>query len=94
MRRRIGPNNIGSSAELFFNTDSGYRSEVEKLFKKYHPNVDRTWLRTRPKNGDWGFYLVSLGRPKEKLPFFAKCGLVKLSRDLSERGHPVSFVSV
>lgn len=82
------------TSELLFSTDDGYRKKLSALFKKHHPNANRTWLQKRPKNGDWRFCLVSLGRTKEKLPFFAKCGLVKLARDLNERGHPISFTAV
>jgi len=38
--------------------------------------------------------MVSLGRPAIKLPFFAKCELVKLHKDLVEQGHAVSFINV
>jgi hypothetical protein len=35
-----------------------------------------------------------LGKPSADLPFFAKCGLAKLSKELVERGHRVSFEAV
>jgi uncharacterized protein (TIGR04141 family) len=85
---------VRRTAELFFSTDNGYRKELDRLFRKHHPGLNRDWLQSRPRNGDWQFCLVSMGRPKEKLPFFAKCGLVKLWRDMSERGHPITYLSV
>jgi uncharacterized protein (TIGR04141 family) len=85
---------VRRTSELLFSTDSGYRKELAKIFKKYHPKADTEWLKSRPRNGDWDFCLLSLGRPAAKLPFFAKCGLVRLCKDLNERGHSVSFASV
>src|SRR5664279_1883860 len=68
---------VRRTSELLFSTDSGYRKELAKIFKKYHPKADTEWLKSRPRNGDWDFCLLSLGRPAAKLPFFAKCGLAK-----------------
>jgi uncharacterized protein (TIGR04141 family) len=85
---------VRTTTALFFAADDSYRKELQKLFKTHHPAADRAWLDARPKNGDWDLSLVSLGKPKEKLPFFAKCSLVKLNRYLGERGHRMSFVKV
>ncbi len=85
---------VRRTAQLFFSTDSGYREEVSKLFGKYHPTADVTWLRTRPRQGDWDLCMVSLGTAASDLPFFAKCGLAKIYKDLSEQGHTLSFISV
>lgn len=64
------------------------------MFKQHHPKVDSSWLESRPRAADWNLCLVLLGRPAATLPFFAKCSLVKLTRDLSLRGHGVSFTDV
>jgi uncharacterized protein (TIGR04141 family) len=85
---------VRRTSELLFSTDGGYREELVKVFSKFHPKVDRDWLKSRPRNGDWQLCLVSLGRPARQLPFFAKCGLVRVYEDLSERGHDVSFATV
>jgi uncharacterized protein (TIGR04141 family) len=85
---------VRRTTELLFSTDSGYRRELRKVFKKYHPTVNADWLKSRPRNGDWKLCLVSLGRNARSLPFFAKCGLVRLQKDLNERGHEVSFIGV
>ncbi len=85
---------VRRTAELLFSTDAGYRQELVGVFARYHPKVDVEWLRSRPRNGDWHLCMVSLGRSARQLPFFAKCALVKVYKDLSERGHEVSFVAV
>jgi uncharacterized protein (TIGR04141 family) len=85
---------VRRTRELLFSTDGSYRRVLAKVFKKYHPTVDADWLKARPANDDWNLRLVSLGRPKDKLPFFAKCALWRLNKDLTERGHKVSFTAV
>jgi uncharacterized protein (TIGR04141 family) len=85
---------VRRTAELLFSTDGTYRKELEKVFKKYHPKADVSWLDSRPDNGDWSLCLVSMGRPAAALPFFAKCGLCRVHKDLTERGHKVFFASV
>jgi uncharacterized protein (TIGR04141 family) len=82
---------VRRTAELLFSTDGSYREELKKVFKKYHPNADVGWLKSRPDNGDWRLCMASMGRPATKLPFFAKCGLWRVHKDLTERGHLVSF---
>lgn len=85
---------VRRTAELLFSTDGTYRKELEKVFKKYHPKVDVSWLDSRPDNGDWNLCLVSMGRAAAALPFFAKCGLCRVHKGLTERGHKVFFASV
>jgi uncharacterized protein (TIGR04141 family) len=85
---------VRRTAQLLFAVDDGYRKKVIALFKKHHPTADSEWLKSRPRQGDWNLCMVSLGRPAIKLPFFAKCGLVKLHNDLVEQGHAVSFINV
>jgi uncharacterized protein (TIGR04141 family) len=85
---------VRRTAELLFDPDQAYRDQLSVVFKAQHPKADRTWLKSRPKNGDWNLCLVSLGRTAKDLPFFAKCALWKLHRDLTARGHEVFFVSV
>lgn len=85
---------VRRTAELLFSTDDGYRKELVKVFAKLYPAVDTQWLKSRPKNGDWNLCLVSLGKNTSQLPFFARCGLVRLYKDLAERGHSVAFTAV
>jgi uncharacterized protein (TIGR04141 family) len=85
---------VRRTAQLLFTVDDGYRKKLIALFKKHHPTADVAWLKSRPRQGDWKLCMVSLGKPATKLPFFAKCGLVKLHKDLIEQGHAVSFIAV
>lgn len=85
---------VRRTSELLFSTDDGYRKKLVDVFTKYHPTVDTQWLKARPKNGDWNLCLVSLGKNASQLPFFARCGLVRLYKDLAERGHSVAFTAV
>jgi uncharacterized protein (TIGR04141 family) len=85
---------VRRTAELLFSTDGSYREALAKVFKKTHPKADVSWLDSRPDNGDWNLCLVSMGRPAAALPFFAKCGLCRVHKGLTERGHKVFFASV
>jgi uncharacterized protein (TIGR04141 family) len=85
---------VRCTAQLLFATDDGYRKELAKLFARHHPKADVSWLNTRPRQGDWNLCMVSLGRSAKDLPFFAKCGLAKVYKDLSTQGHAVSFTKV
>jgi uncharacterized protein (TIGR04141 family) len=85
---------VRRTAELLFSTDGGYRAELTKAFKKYHPTADTNWLKSRPENGEWNLCMVSLGRAAAKLPFFAKCSLWRVHKSLTERGHKMFFVAV
>jgi uncharacterized protein (TIGR04141 family) len=85
---------VRRTAELLFSTDDGYRRELIKVFRKVHPNTDRSWLDSRPRNGSWHLCMVSLGKNASQLPFFARCGLVRVYRELAERGHSVAFTAV
>jgi len=85
---------VRRTSELLFSSDGAYRKELIKVFQKYHKGADISWLKTRPKHGDWNLCLVSLGKSANKLPFFARCGLVKVVTDLREQGHEVFFLAV
>jgi uncharacterized protein (TIGR04141 family) len=85
---------VRRTAQLLFSTDDGYRKELIDLFTRFHPTADATWLQSRPRQGDWNLCMVSLGKSASELPFFAKCGLAKIFKDLGEQGHELSFVGV
>lgn len=85
---------VRRTAELLFSTDGAYREALTRVFEKYHPKADVNWLKSRPDNGDWNLCLISVGRPAVTLPFFAKCGLGRVHKGLTERGHRVFFASV
>lgn len=84
---------VRRTVELVFGSDE-FRKELKKTFRTHHKKADTTWLDSRPKQGEWKLVLVSLGRPAKKLPFFAKCSLMKLDKDMKERGHDLSFIDV
>jgi uncharacterized protein (TIGR04141 family) len=85
---------VRRTSELLFSTDGGYRKELSKVFAKVHPTIDAAWLSSRPRNSEWNLCLVSLGKNASQLPFFARCGLVRVYKDLTERGHSVAFTAV
>jgi uncharacterized protein (TIGR04141 family) len=85
---------VRRTTELLFTADGAYRRELAKVIKKYHKALDIEWLKSRPRHGDWNICLVSLGKSPPKLPFFARCSLVKVYSDLREQGHDVSFLTV
>ncbi len=85
---------VRRTAELLFSADGTYRQELIKVFKKQHKGEDTEWLKSKPRNSDWNLCLVSLGKSIAQLPFFARCSLVRLHKDLRERGHEVSFLAV
>jgi uncharacterized protein (TIGR04141 family) len=85
---------VRRTTQLLFATDNGYRQKLSKMFAKYHSGVDVRWLDERPRQGDWDLCMVSLGVDASSLPFFAKCGLAKIYKDLAEQGHTLSFIAV
>jgi uncharacterized protein (TIGR04141 family) len=85
---------VRRTAQLLFSADGAYRQKLIKLFATHYPQFDTTWLQTRPRNGDWNFCMVSLGKKADALPFFAKCGLSRTCKELAEQGHTVSYIDV
>jgi uncharacterized protein (TIGR04141 family) len=82
------------TVEPLFGSDQAYRDKIIELFGRHYPVADVGWLAARPKQGDWNICLVSLGEPARTLPFFARCGLVKLFEELDHQRHVVSFMDV
>jgi len=85
---------VRRTAQLLFSTDDGYRKELMGRFAKYHANANVKWLKERPRQGDWVLCMVSLGKPTTSLPFFAKCGLANVYKDLLDQGHRIAFMHV
>lgn len=81
---------IRRTAELFFAADPSYRAALAKVVTKHNPTMNTSWVRNRPRHGDWNLCLVPLGKTLQELPFFAKCGVYRLAKELESRGH--SFV--
>lgn len=85
---------VRRTVELVFDPDPGFRQRLIALFAQYHPAVDTTWLGQRQRPGDWTLCMISLGEPALTLPFFARCGLKTLYRELVKQGHAVAFAAV
>lgn len=81
---------IRRTAELFFAADPKFRAALAKVVKKHNPTMNTSWVSSRPRHGDWNLCLVPLGKTLQELPFFAKCGVYRLAKELESRGH--SFV--
>jgi uncharacterized protein (TIGR04141 family) len=85
---------VRRTEELLFGQDGAFRAKLKKAFKKHYPKAKRSWLDEKPAREEWKLCLVSLGRDKDKLPFFAKCGVRRLVRNLEQLGHTVFFAKV
>lgn len=81
---------IRRTAELFFAADPGFRKSLAKAITNHNSKLNTSWATSRPKHGDWNLCLVPLGKTLKELPFFAKCGVYRLAKELESRGH--SFV--
>jgi uncharacterized protein (TIGR04141 family) len=82
------------TVELFFGPDPGFRKELRAKIKNVYPKVDTSWTTTRPRPGEWKLCLVTMGRSALQLPFFARCSLANLYRDLRNLGHDVEYLQV
>ncbi|MEO6278816.1 TIGR04141 family sporadically distributed protein [Roseateles sp.] len=82
------------TAELFFGNDQTYRDALAKAIAKAGTSWDASWTSAKPRRDEWTLCLVSMGTPMNKLPFFAKCGLARLLRDLEQRNFKIAFLSV
>lgn len=82
------------TAELFFGHDPAYRIALANAMDKAGKGWDTTWTKTKPLRHEWTLCLVSMGTPMAKLPFFAKCGLARLLRDLQQRNFNIAFQAV
>lgn len=85
---------VRRTAENFFSVDDTFRKKLSANIVKEKQLRNVKWLATRPLRQDWHLCLVSMGKPASKFPFFAKCGLARLVRELDQGGYNVSFQSV
>ena len=85
---------VRRTVEPLFGSDPAYREKIIALFGQHHPTADVSWLKTRPRQGDWAICMVSLGEPAAALPFFARCALVKLFDELDQQRHAIAFLDV
>jgi uncharacterized protein (TIGR04141 family) len=82
------------TVELFFSTDNGFRAKLSAQILKNEPKADISWTTSRPRAGDWNLCLVSMGKQQMALPFFARCSLANMCRDLESSGHVVEYLAV
>lgn len=79
------------TTELFFGNNPEYVAKLREALTRARPTIDTSWLDMPPRGPDWEVCLVSMGRAAADLPLFAKCGLMRVYRDLSGRFRKVSF---
>jgi uncharacterized protein (TIGR04141 family) len=81
--------------ELVFGIDDGFRTKLLLRIATLYPSMNVDWLKNgRPAPSDFNFCLVSMGKHYSKFPFFAKCGLSRVTRELRQANHNVSFLEV
>jgi uncharacterized protein (TIGR04141 family) len=85
---------VRRTAELFFDTDPGYRKKLAGKVAGVGNGWATDWLDERPKQHEWNLCLVLMGKHVNALPFFAKCGVARLLGELQRRGFNVSFQAV
>ncbi len=85
---------VRRTAELFFDSDSTFRDKLAASIEKRAPKTDTSWLSARPQRGDWNLCLVSMGKTAPQLPFFARCGITRLNKELESGGFNVRFQAV
>lgn len=78
---------VRRTAELFFSADPGFRNALAKVVTEHNPQMNTAWTANRPRHGDWNLCIVPLGKALKELPFFAKCGIYRLAKELESRGH-------
>lgn len=82
------------TVENFFSMDGSFRKKLKEKILRAGKIKDVSWLKNRPQRQDWNLCLVSMGKPATKFPFFAKCGVARLVRELEQGGYNVSFQDV
>ena len=78
---------VRRTVELFFGQDPSFRKTLASVVMKHYPSINTSWTDSRPSNGSWKLCIVPLGKDLKKLPFFAKCGLYRLIKEMDAAGH-------
>jgi len=79
------------TAELFFGSNPDYIDKLRVALLRGRPTLDVSWLSTYSRSLDWEICLVSMGRAASSLPMFAKCGLMRVHRELASRFRAVTY---
>lgn len=82
------------TVENFFSMDAEFRIKLANRITSLDKTKDTTWLGSRPHRHEWNLCLVSMGKPATQFPFFAKCGVARLVRELEQGGFNISFQAV
>ncbi|MCA7971859.1 TIGR04141 family sporadically distributed protein [Burkholderia sp. AU39826] len=85
---------VRRTAEIFFSPDPGYREKLLHRVKAVGKGWSVDWMSTQPKRHEWNLCLVLMGKNLNQLPFFAKCGIARLLRELEKGGFNVQFQAV
>lgn len=85
---------VRRTAENFFSMDGAFRRKLSDNIYAKDNTKDVSWLVDRPQRHEWNLCLVSMGKDADKFPFFAKCGVARLVRELERDGYNVSFQAV
>ena len=85
---------VRRTVENFFSTDDAFRKKLSQKILKDAPAQDVSWLGVRPQRHEWNLCLVSMGKNASQFPFFAKCGVARLVRELEQGGYRISFQAV
>lgn len=85
---------VRRTVELFYSANPEFRNRLKKVIKKYYPQLNSTWLDKRPMPQEWQLCLVLLGKAPLELPFFARCGLYILLKELEKSYFDVRVQSV
>ncbi|MGY8627003.1 TIGR04141 family sporadically distributed protein [Chromobacterium violaceum] len=82
------------TVDNLFGIDGEFRSKLKEKMGAEYPDFDTDWLDSRPRSFDFNLCVVSMGKNLSDFPFFAKCGLARVVKDLKRRDFNISFVSV
>lgn len=85
---------VRRTSELFFSPDGDFRNHLKTKLLARDATINTVWLDNPPKRHEWNLCLVSMGKSAGQLPFFAKCGIARLVREMESSGFTISFQSV
>jgi uncharacterized protein (TIGR04141 family) len=85
---------VRRTAETFFAPDASYRKKLIERVKAVGKGWSVDWMDSQPKRHEWNLCLVLMGKQLNQLPFFAKCGIVRVLRELEKGGFNVFFHAV
>ncbi|SOT93077.1 TIGR04141 family sporadically distributed protein [Xanthomonas arboricola] len=82
------------TSELFFGNNIYYFNNLLLTVQKNYPALVVDWLVNYPRSSEWEICLVSMGKQASQLPMFAKCGLMRVHRELSTRFKAVTYTVI